>query len=89
MERSEAIAKLKQHEAELKQLGRVDQESQSGEEVTKQYVDLAARLKSVTDFVLNKWLPKPAAPVTTKDCPQCAMPIPLAAKKCGHCTSAV
>lgn len=36
---------------------------------------------------VNKWLPKPAPPVTTKDCPQCAMPIPLAAKKCGHCTS--
>ena len=32
--------------AELKQLGRVDQASQSGEEVTKQYVDLAARLKN-------------------------------------------
>jgi large conductance mechanosensitive channel len=38
---------------------------------------------------VNRWMPKPAAPVTTKDCPQCAMPIPLAAKKCGHCTSAV
>lgn len=38
---------------------------------------------------VNKWLPKPPAPATTKDCPQCAMPIPLAAKKCGHCTSAV
>jgi len=38
---------------------------------------------------VNKWLPKPAAPVTTKDCPQCAMPIPVGAKKCGHCTSAV
>jgi len=38
---------------------------------------------------VNKWLPKPPAPVTTKDCPQCAMPIPVAAKKCGHCTSAV
>jgi len=38
---------------------------------------------------VNRWLPKPVAPVTTKDCPQCAMPIPLAAKKCGHCTSAV
>jgi hypothetical protein len=32
--------------AELKQLGRADQESQSGEEVTKQYTDLAARLKN-------------------------------------------
>ena len=38
---------------------------------------------------VNKWLPKPTVPVTTKDCPQCAMPIPISAKKCGHCTSAV
>ena len=38
---------------------------------------------------VNKWFPKPAAPVTTKACPQCAMPIPIQAKKCGHCTSAV
>ena len=41
--------------------------------------------------MVNKWAtkPAPAAAPTTKDCPQCAMPIPLAAKKCGHCTSAV
>ena len=38
---------------------------------------------------VNKWFPKPVAPVTTKECPQCAMSIPIAAKKCGHCTSAV
>jgi large conductance mechanosensitive channel len=38
---------------------------------------------------VNKWMPKPAAPVTTKDCPQCAMAIPVGAKKCGHCTSTV
>lgn len=38
---------------------------------------------------VNKWMPKPPAPVTTKDCPQCAMAIPVAAKKCGHCTSAL
>jgi large conductance mechanosensitive channel len=38
---------------------------------------------------VNKWLPKPSAPVTTKDCPECAMPIPIAARKCGHCTSQV
>lgn len=33
--------------------------------------------------------PEPAAPPapTTKECPQCAMSIPLAAKRCGHCTS--
>jgi len=39
--------------------------------------------------MVNRWMPKPPPPVTTKDCPQCAMAIPLAAKKCGHCTSAV
>jgi len=31
--------------------------------------------------------PAPAPLPTTKDCPQCAMPIPLAAKRCGHCTT--
>ena len=31
---------------ELKQLGRMEQETQSGEEVTKQYTDLVARLKN-------------------------------------------
>jgi large conductance mechanosensitive channel len=31
--------------------------------------------------------PAPATLPTTKDCPQCAMPIPLTAKRCGHCTS--
>jgi large conductance mechanosensitive channel len=33
---------------------------------------------------------QPAAPpaaATTKDCPFCATPIPLAAKRCPHCTS--
>jgi len=39
--------------------------------------------------MVNQWMPKPPAPVTTKDCPQCAMAIPVAAKKCGHCTSAI
>jgi len=35
--------------------------------------------------LLNRWTKKPAP--TTKDCPQCAMAIPLAAKRCGHCTT--
>jgi large conductance mechanosensitive channel len=41
--------------------------------------------------MVNRWLikPAPAAVPTTRDCPQCLMPIPIAAKKCGHCTSAV
>jgi len=38
---------------------------------------------------VNKWVAKPAAAAapTTKECPQCAMTIPIAAKRCGHCTS--
>jgi len=35
--------------------------------------------------VINK-LQKPA-PVTTKNCPFCTMPVPLAATRCQHCTS--
>jgi large conductance mechanosensitive channel len=38
---------------------------------------------------VNRWTAKPAAAPTTKDCPQCAMAIPIAAKRCGHCTSQV
>jgi large conductance mechanosensitive channel len=39
--------------------------------------------------IVNRWTkkPAPAAAPTTKDCPQCAMAIPLAAKRCGHCTT--
>ena len=57
-------------------------------------------ITAVIDFVIiafcifiivktaNKFKKPEAAPApTTKDCPQCAMPIPLAAKKCGHCTT--
>jgi len=38
---------------------------------------------------VSRWTKKPEAPAapTTKDCPQCAMTIPLAAKRCGHCTA--
>ena len=31
--------------------------------------------------------PSPALPVTTKDCPACAMAIPLQARRCPHCTT--
>lgn len=38
---------------------------------------------------VNKWTakPTPAAAPTAKDCPQCAMAIPIAAKRCPHCTT--
>jgi large conductance mechanosensitive channel len=35
---------------------------------------------------VSRWTRKPEVPAT-KDCPQCAMAIPLAAKRCGHCTT--
>jgi large conductance mechanosensitive channel len=40
--------------------------------------------------LVNHWVKKPAAAPaapTTKDCPHCAMTIPIRAKRCGHCTS--
>jgi len=38
---------------------------------------------------VNRWTKKPEAPAapTMKECPQCAMTIPIAAKRCGHCTA--
>jgi large conductance mechanosensitive channel len=38
---------------------------------------------------LRKQAPAPVAAPTTKQCPECQMDIPLAAKRCGHCTSVV
>lgn len=38
---------------------------------------------------VNRWTrkPAPAAAPATKECPQCAMTIPINARKCPHCTS--
>ena len=41
----------------------------------------------VMRFVISRIYSTPAPPPDTKPCPQCAMPIPVMAKKCGHCTS--
>jgi large conductance mechanosensitive channel len=41
----------------------------------------------ITRKVMKPEPPAPAAPMKT--CPQCALLIPAAAHKCGHCTSAV
>ena len=40
---------------------------------------------------VNRWTkkPEPAAAPTTKECPQCAMAIPISAKRCPHCTSQI
>lgn len=36
---------------------------------------------------VNKLMPKAETPATTKECPHCLNKIPLAATKCGFCTS--
>ncbi len=33
--------------------------------------------------------PDPVAAAATKDCPACAMPIPLKARRCPHCTTEI
>jgi large conductance mechanosensitive channel len=40
---------------------------------------------------VNRWTkkPEPAAAPTTKECPQCAMTIPIKARKCPHCTTQI
>jgi large conductance mechanosensitive channel len=38
---------------------------------------------------LRKEAPVAAPAPTTKQCPECLMEIPIAAKRCGHCTSVV
>ncbi len=40
---------------------------------------------------VNKMQKKPAvaAAPTTKACPECSMPIPIEAKRCGHCTTKI
>jgi large conductance mechanosensitive channel len=41
----------------------------------------------VMRFVISRIYSVPAPPPVTQPCPQCMMPIPIGAKKCGHCTS--
>ena len=36
---------------------------------------------------MRRFYPPPAVVVDTKGCPQCAMTIPITAKRCPHCTS--
>jgi len=40
---------------------------------------------------VNRWSkkPAPAAVPTTKECPQCAMTIPIKARKCPYCTAQI
>src|SRR5579863_3619166 len=38
---------------------------------------------------VNRFMKPPAAPPTTKNCPECCTPIPIAARRCPACTSTV
>lgn len=38
---------------------------------------------------VNRFLPKPAAPASTRDCPYCLSAVPLKATRCAHCTQAL
>lgn len=41
---------------------------------------------------MNRLVKKPetiTATPTTKECPECLMPIPINAKRCGHCTTVI
>jgi large conductance mechanosensitive channel len=40
-------------------------------------------------FVISRIYSIPAPPPDTMPCPQCAMPVPLGAKRCGHCTQPI
>lgn len=38
---------------------------------------------------VNRFLPKPAAPAATRECPYCLSAIPLKSTRCAHCTAAL
>jgi large conductance mechanosensitive channel len=42
-----------------------------------------------THYLLKKFTPPVAAPPATKTCPECLSEIPVAAKRCAHCTQLV
>lgn len=58
-------------------------------------------LNTVLDFLIvafamflmvrqfNRFMPRPAPPVTTRECPFCASEIALKASRCPHCTSEI
>ena len=43
-------------------------------------------IKAMNALKKKEAVAAPPAP-TSKDCPQCLMPVPIKAKRCGHCTS--
>jgi large conductance mechanosensitive channel len=53
------------------------------------YGDLLGRLIDFVIFLVVKALIKEPPPPATKQCPQCLENIPVAAKRCKACTSAV
>jgi large conductance mechanosensitive channel len=61
---------------------------------TVQFLIVALVVYFFVVLPLNKLLARlhkadPAAPTTTKTCPECLSEIPIAAKRCAHCTQTV
>jgi large conductance mechanosensitive channel len=62
-------------------------------------INYGAFINAIIDFLIvafvvfllvelaQKLVPKPAAPVPTKECPRCCQPIPVKAMRCPQCTS--
>lgn len=53
------------------------------------FLIVALAIFMVVKFISRLLPPPPPAPPATKDCPQCAMAVPVKAVKCGHCQSAL
>jgi large conductance mechanosensitive channel len=82
-------------------LGKMDFSSLAIQLNEKTAIKYGVFLNNVLDFVIvafciflvikqmNRLRPAPAPAPTTKTCPQCCSPIPLAAKRCPQCTSSL
>jgi large conductance mechanosensitive channel len=74
---------------------------QDAQKLAAPTINYGVFLNNVIDFLIvafciflvvrqiNRWTkkPEPAAAPTTKECPQCAMMIPIKARRCPQCTS--
>lgn len=51
------------------------------------FLFVAGAIFLVVKFINRLRPPAPPPPAATKDCPMCAMAVPIKAVKCGHCQS--
>lgn len=41
------------------------------------------------NYLMKKFMPKKAAPTTTRACPECLSQVPLEARRCAHCAQPI